>query len=337
MTALREYERLESLGLWRESDAAQRREVVVSFGAASLVLSDKNDMPIAHWSLAAVRTLNKGEVPTLYAPDKNAQETLEIDDPHMIEAIDKVRDSIRVTRTHPGRLRWVLTGAITLLVGLFAVLWLPLIAADYTARVVPVAKQKQIGGDILRHTNRLTGRPCNAPLAQNALSELSDWLLPEGSQLHIVDMGAKFSTHLPGGHILINRTLVEEHAGPEIAAGFVLMELALAKETPPMKRLFDHLGLRATLTFLANGNLGDDALANFAKSHLTGPLARPQTRTLLPLFARVELTSSPFAHALDNQLKTTRDLADGDPVKGSYRPKMSDGDWIALQAICGDE
>ncbi len=103
MTALREYERLESLGLWRESDAAQRREVVVSFGAASLVLSDKNDTPLTHWSLAAVRTLNKGEVPTLYAPDKHAEETLEIDDPHMIEAIDKVRDSIRTTRTHPGR------------------------------------------------------------------------------------------------------------------------------------------------------------------------------------------------------------------------------------------
>ncbi len=336
MTALAEYERLESLGLWRESGSAQRREVVVSFGAASLVLSDKNDTPLSHWSLAAVRTLNKGDVPTLYAPDRQAEETLEIDDSHMIEAIDKVRDSLRTARSHPGRLRWFLTGGIVLFLALFTVFWLPPVAADYAARVVPLAKQNQIGDDILRHSNRLTGRPCNAASSAKPLKELEKWLLPPGYQIQVVDMGAKFSTHFPGGHILINRSLVEEYAGPEVTAGFVLMELALAQEVSPMNLLFNSLGTRATLTFLASGSLNDTALTGFAQTRLTSPLHRPADDPMLMMFARAELTSSPFAHALDNRLATTRALVDGDPVKSAYQPKLSDGDWIALQSICSD-
>ena len=95
MTALKKYERLESLGLWRESISEQRREVIVSFGAASLVLSDANGKPLAHWSLAAVRTLNSGEMPTVYSPDRNSGELLEIEDEAMIDAIFEVRKSIR--------------------------------------------------------------------------------------------------------------------------------------------------------------------------------------------------------------------------------------------------
>jgi hypothetical protein len=40
MTALKKYQKLESSGLWRDAADAQRREVVVAFGEASLILSD---------------------------------------------------------------------------------------------------------------------------------------------------------------------------------------------------------------------------------------------------------------------------------------------------------
>ena len=54
MTALQKYERLEATGLWRETPDGQRREVVVSIGDATLVISDLNDTALTHWSLAAV-------------------------------------------------------------------------------------------------------------------------------------------------------------------------------------------------------------------------------------------------------------------------------------------
>ena len=336
MTALKKYERLESLGLWKESDADQRREVIVSFGAASLVLSDANGKPLAHWSLAAVRTLNAGELPTIYSPDKISSETLEIDDEQMIEAIQEVRKSIRRIGPHPGRLRWILSGVIIVLVCFLMFSWLPSISADYATRVVPPAKAQHIGKDILAQTNRLTGQPCGDPLSLPALRELESWLLPDGGNIHIVDMGARFSAHIPGGNILINRVLIEENAGPEVAAGFVLMERALADENNPMTSMFSSIGTRGTLTFIANGTLSRDGLAAYARKTLTQSMTRPSDETLLPLFRKAALTSAPYAYALDANGTATAGLISGDPFKQNYRPQITDADWIALQAICGD-
>jgi len=334
MTALKKYERLEAIGLWRENVDAQLREVVVSFGAASLVLSDKNDMPLAHWSLAAVRVLNGTEMPTVYAPDRSADETLEIDDTLMVDAISKVRESLKREQSHPGRLRLIFGGFFLVALIAFVVFALPKVSANYAANVIPEAKRQLIGQDLLKETNRLTGNPCSAPLGVAALDKMRDWLLGDQYQLHVVDMGARFSTHLPGKHILINRTLLEEYSGPEVAAGFVLMELALAQETVPISALFNGIGTRGTLTFLANGTLTQEAMADFAEARLTGQFSRPDDDKLLVIFAIAGLTSSPFAHALDNGLSTTQALVDRDPVGVDYQPRLSDGDWVALQAIC---
>jgi hypothetical protein len=69
MTALKKYQRLESPGLWRDTPEAQRREVVVAFREASLVLSDpRTELALSHWSLPAVERLNPGTLPALYGP-----------------------------------------------------------------------------------------------------------------------------------------------------------------------------------------------------------------------------------------------------------------------------
>lgn len=336
MTALKKYERLEAIGLWRENREAQLREVVVSFGAASLVLSDQNDMPLAHWSLAAVRVLNGDNKPTVYAPDQEADETLEIDDALMVDAIAKVRDTLQGRRSRPGRLRLIFGGVLLSALVAFIIFALPTVSANYVAKVVPEAQKRQIGQNLLAQTNRLIGHSCDAPLGIAALDKMRKWLLSERYQLHVVDMGARFSTHLPGKQILINKSLLEDNSGPEVAAGFVLMELALAQETSPIATLFNDIGTLGTLTFLANGTLQETALAEFAAQRLSGQVLRPDDDKLLVLFAIAGLTSSPFAHALGNDLGNTQALLDGDPVAVDYQPVLSDGDWIALQAICSN-
>ena len=49
MTALKEYERLECTGLWKESNTSQRKEVLVLFGDNSLVLRDTKGVVVSHW------------------------------------------------------------------------------------------------------------------------------------------------------------------------------------------------------------------------------------------------------------------------------------------------
>lgn len=60
MTALDKYVRLESGGLWRADANAQRRDVGISFGDATLVIADTAGRPVAHWSLPAITRLNPG-------------------------------------------------------------------------------------------------------------------------------------------------------------------------------------------------------------------------------------------------------------------------------------
>ena len=97
MTAVTQYQRLEASGLWRASAEDQRREVIVSIGDATLVISDMNDRALTHWSLAAVERHNPGETPAVYGPDGDQTETLELaaDEVEMIEAIEKLRTDLR--------------------------------------------------------------------------------------------------------------------------------------------------------------------------------------------------------------------------------------------------
>ncbi|MEM6897041.1 MAG: hypothetical protein AAF576_06645 [Pseudomonadota bacterium] len=102
MTALKDYARLETTGLWRAQAEAQRREVGVSFGDATLVISDANGRPLTHWSLAAVTRQNPGAMPALFAPDSAEVETLELEDDDMIRAIEQVQKVIAKRGPSPG-------------------------------------------------------------------------------------------------------------------------------------------------------------------------------------------------------------------------------------------
>ena len=109
MTALAKYDRLEATGLWRPFPQEQRREVIVSIGDATLVISDMNDQAIAHWSLAAVDRYGSSTSPAVFHPDGDPSETLELmnSEAEMIDAIEILRKAVSKTRPKPGRLRWM--------------------------------------------------------------------------------------------------------------------------------------------------------------------------------------------------------------------------------------
>jgi len=157
MTALTEFSRLESGGLWRPAPDAQRREVVVSLGDATLVISDTAARPLAHWSLPAVSRLNVGERPAVFSPDVGATETLEISDDMMIDAMEKVRKTVKRRRSKPGRLRGTLMLATVLGIGALAFFWLPDALVRQAESVVPPVKRSEIGATLLGHIQRVTG------------------------------------------------------------------------------------------------------------------------------------------------------------------------------------
>lgn len=340
MTALKKYQRLESPGLWRDAPEAQRREVVVSFGEASLVLSDpRTETALSHWSLPAVERQNPCETPALYRPGPDAIELLEIDDAEMIAALETVCGALARARPRPGRLRGAMLLAMTALVAGLGVFWLPGALAKHTASVLPAATREMIGTMALIDLARVTGMPCASGAGQRALNGLSLRLFaPQKPQILILrDGGGMQALHLPGQIVALDRALIEAHDGPEVAAGFALAEMARAEALDPMIALLRHAGLRATFTLLTTGALPRDAVSGYGETLLRTPAAALDEARLLARFAAADLPSTPYAYALDPSGETTLGLIEADPFRNAPpRPPMADGDWINLQAICGE-
>ncbi|MHA6325231.1 hypothetical protein [Roseivivax sp. CAU 1753] len=341
MTALTQYQRLEASGLWRASADAQRREVVVSLGDATLTIADLRDQPQAHWSLAAVRRATpRGEVPALYHPDGDPGETLELgaDAEEMIAGIDKVLRAIEKSRPHPGKVRVWIGGGIAAAVLAGAVFWLPGALLNYSSNVVPAVKRDEIGTALLDRIARVAGSPCAAPEAEEALRALGRRVLgPErGGDLTVLRGGVAETAHLPGGRILINHTLVEDPEDPDVTAGYVLAEAVRAQVSDPLVDLLETAGLFATLKLLTTGDLPEGALDAYAENLLSAARPDVDRDRLLAAFAGAELRSTPYAYALDMTGETTLPLIEADPRKaeGSL-PVLTDAEWIRLQAICG--
>ncbi|QFS81794.1 hypothetical protein [Roseivivax sp. THAF197b] len=340
MTALTQYQRLEASGLWRADAEAQRREVVVSMGDASLTITDMKDQPVAHWSLAAVRrATSKGDLPAIYHPDGDRGETLELDATasDMIAAIDKVLRAIERSRPRPGKLRLWISGGIAGLAVLTAVIWLPGALLDYSSDVVPPVKRNEIGTALLDRITRVAGQPCTAPEAEEALRALGRRVLgPErGGDLVVLRGGIAQTAHLPGGRILLNHTLVEDPDDPDVTAGYILAEAVRAKGSDPLVDLLESVGLFATLKLLTTGEVPPAALDAYAEDLLSTARAPVDPAVLLPAFEAAELRSSPYAYALDLTGESTLNLIEADPraAEGS-RLVLTDAEWVRLQGIC---
>ncbi|MBW0156747.1 hypothetical protein [Sedimentimonas flavescens] len=336
MTALPQYERLEAPGIWRESPEAQRQEVIVSFGDATLVIADDRSVKaLAHWSLPALVRRNPGKLPAIYAPSDEPGEELEIDDETMVEAIERVHSILESRRPHPGRLRGWLTGGTLALAGLLAVFWLPGALIAQAARVAPQAKRVEIGHQVLAELTTLTGMPCSTGQGRRALNALRTRLAgPE--EIVVLPQALKGARRLPGKVVAIGRDTISGLDTPEVAAGHIIAaELASAGEDP-LLTLLEWAGASAAFRLLTTGDLPDSALRGYGQVLLANPPAMPDTDSLLAAFAQAGVSSTPYAYSLDPSGESVLSVIEADPFKGAPapRPVLDDAQWIALREIC---
>jgi hypothetical protein len=337
MTALQEYQRLECTGLWRDGPEAQRREVVVSFGDATLVISEtRSGRALTHWSLPAVVRLPGPALPARFAPAADAEEELEIEDEAMVAAIAKVHHLIEARRPHPGRLRRALLGGALAAVLGALVFWMPDALVRHTAASLPFAKRQEIGRAALVDLARLTGTPCASPEGQEALARLHERLLGPAGEIFVVPEGIGRSLALPGGLVVLGRTLVEGADTAEIVAGEVLATDLAATLDDPLVTVLRQAGLRATFTLLTTGDLPQGAVAGAGEALLGRERPVPAQTALVERFATAGVASAPYAYALDPSGESVLTLIEADPMRGrsAERPVLDDTDWVALQGIC---
>lgn len=302
MTALEKYARLEALGLWREAAATDPREVVVSFGNASLVLTDLSDRPLGHWALAGIEPVGRAEGATIYAMDRAGDETLTIRDPEMIAAIAAVsRDwsaiPVPVQTVARRRFPWVALLALIVLAVLAA--QLPRLVRDQAARMVPPEQAQEFGQRMLLDLIAAHGSPCTDPAGLRALGRLSE-RAAGGLPLTVLDLGqAPPVSVLPGPAAVINLGAIKAAPRPQVLAAQLGHALGPDPMRAPVRALMEAAGPLASLRYILTGALSDAALA------------RGADRAVLP--PPSDALPAPIAAAV---------------------PVLSDRDWAALGAIC---
>lgn len=340
-TALARYARIECPGLWRPDPAAQRRDVVVSFGASTLVLSDKAGRPLTHWSLAAVARINPGEMPALFTPAAEATETLEIADDTMVEAVETVRRAVARARPRRGRVRGLsVAGAAAVLV-LALAMWLPEALVRHAVGALPIPARAGLGAELEAAITRLTGAPCRTRRGDRALARLESRLAPGGAGFAVLPEGVRGAHLLPGGRVLIGRDLVEDHDTPEVLAGHVLAARVAAEDRDPLAAMLQAAGPVAGLKLLTAGELPAGALERQAVDLVAGeragdapsaPVSDATLDRLVAAFAAAEVAATPYARTLGPGGAA---LAAADPFAGrTPAPLLGDGDWVALQNVC---
>lgn len=337
MTALSEYERLEAPGIWRAESDGQRRDVIVSVGDATLVLYDSAERPLAHWSLAALERQNPGLRPALYRPGPDTPEELELTDPEMIEAIERVRRAIQKRRPHRGRLRSLLLSGGLAVVAIAGLIWLPDTIVRHAAGIMPAAKREELGLRLLDEIQRVAGPPCNAPLGVRALENLHDRLLSKPGRLVVVPGGVPEATHLPGNIILLNKTLVEDFEDPGVVAGYILAEDLRAQGSDPVEDLLRAAGVRASFRLLTTGDIPEAPLKAHAEALMKSESAPVDDADLLARFAETDVSASAYAYARDISGEESIALIEADPVQPLFaQPILRDAEWVSLQGICGE-
>ncbi|MHA3913276.1 hypothetical protein [Halovulum sp. GXIMD14793] len=334
MTALQKYIRLEATGQWRESRAHAPREVVVSFGKATLVLSDFQDRPLTHWALAAIGVVGSGPG-VAYALDAAGDETLQIDDAQMNAAIAEVTAEARevadqLTIPRQGR-RWSLI--LLTLLGLVALaVWkCPGFLRTQALNLIPQEKATLIGREVVASLGTVCASSGDLP----GLARLATVLnLPLDRRLGV----AKGSTPLavmPGGDILVGDDFLAEMRSPDALAGWVLMaHLADPDGRAQLAGLMQDKPLGQLGRFMMNGDISAEDISTLVRSisdaevqvtldRLSAAQAGLADRGL----ADKGFVTSALQHHPGQAAGLSAKVDEGKPV-------MRDQAWVAVQQAC---
>lgn len=346
-TALDQYDRLEALGLWREGPGLPEREVIVSFGQATLTLRDTSEAPLAHWSLAALETLEESTERLVLSPDPTGAERLVLTDPDMIEAIRRVS---RVVAPRPtGRKRrlsaWIL-GLVLALPIAAGLVWPDRVARQVTP-LLPDPIWLPLPAQIMA---RETARPdlfwCRegpAPGAPTAaLARLIAKLDPEGRlDVRVARFEGPPMINAGGAQTLLNARSLRDMAQPEELAGLIALAAARATASEYRAALGEAAGPRGLLALMFQRPLGPDELDAARAVVLSYPAGMEAVDAdTLRRLGEAGLPSLPLVLTLASggapEPRLERIVA-GDTVRGAeFTPALTDAAWLRLQASCQD-
>ncbi len=252
MTALEKYIRLEAVGQWRENPDQSPREVIVSFGNQTLVLSNFKENPLSHWALAATRRVSLDGSKALYSPDTEGFETLEIDDADMVEAIAQVS---RLTVAPVVRKRKLPAFLVFLAVVAAAIYFVPTLMRDQAIRMTEQDSARYLGLEMLAGTAL---EQCSEPSANSAEVILMSRLFVGNLYRLIVVKSGPEGVVFPGGLLVVGGDVLQGVSSAD-EFGNWLIELTKTDQKP-LVDVFKSSSLKSVFQYISSGTIPQEDL-----------------------------------------------------------------------------
>ncbi len=260
MTAIDKYTRLEALGQWRESPELPPLEVVVSFGNATLVLSDLDENPLCHWAMAATSRLTLDGANAVYTPDTEGYETLEIGDAEMVEAIAQVsRAAITIKRRTPWLRRVFLTILLVTVGAIFYVA--PSMLQGQAVRMTGPESARKLGTDMVATLN---ADICRQPRADTVRELFQSRIFPDGRALLLIARNQPHASVFPGGVVVVGSDALQAMQTPDELA--VLTTTLFMQSEIKLAQLFESSSPRELFEYITSGKLSGERLAKAAQN-----------------------------------------------------------------------
>lgn len=295
MTALEKYLRLEAVGIWKETPTHDPVEVLVSFGDATLLLTDFQEQHLAHWALAATSCVQSSGETAVYTPDTEGFETLEIDNAQMVRAIAQVSRATTLKRPNPPVLRWLVIGALVASFA-YAIYSAPSALRAQAVRMTSADSARNLGAEMLA---TLDLQVCNQKRGNEAQKLLVTRTFPDGEVRLIIAKHTPDGAVFPGGILVVGNTLLQTLKTPEQLAVWMQFMMQSEANMDAVSRLFEGSGFKPLFSYVTSGILPDDRLQTAA----TEAMEHAMTAVSLP-------------------------------NSSNDRPLLRDQDWVALQGIC---
>ena len=334
MTALKKYQRLECTGLWRSDLSAQRREVILSFGKATLVLTDSQNRVLSHWSLIAVE-VQKGKMgEATLRPGAEAEETIEINDKLMLEALLKVKKEFNQTGPHPGKLRLIIAILTLVAISSVTIFLGPPAVISYASKVLPNTKKLQLGQELGQRIGQLAGPYCENPEGTVAAQKLVKRLNSKNlKQILVLPGYHNKAIIIPGGIAILSENMIKTASNPEVTAGYILSALADYENEEPIQLHLSKVGFPISLSLIMSNELSETQIDKLAKNALALSPHPASNSTVLNSFRSALVSSAPFARISSD--KNSDYLIKNDPYpENSPNIILPDGAWLGFQSIC---
>lgn len=338
MTIYPGFDVLECKGQWTPGHDERSMDVIVQLGLETITIRSVDEAVLTHWSLYFIQEVDDYGDIVVFSPNPETGEWLELDDKLMIGAL---RGEIIVERQSPIPNRfslgisWWLIGLIALLAGTGAFYGSDRLI-EIAASLVAASNRATIGESVYSAIDVNGAGRCDADDGMKILLGLQNALLHgERVDTRVLRDIPFMSRSLPGGIIILNAELLNRHDGPEVIAGYMLMESERLGAMDPLIPFLQVTGPMRLVTIGLGRQIGDSHYESFGDHLIDDPIVPVDYNSLL---SRIDAAGFPAHHFVNVHAfideRITAFLPASTLDSNPYRPLLTDSDWQLLRNIC---